>query len=76
MKERLEEEIMSARGERPCGQKSEGGALQGEKYAVCFKDRGRSTEAGGLPGGAVCFGRNVGLWHALRALLQSYEYCS
>ena len=75
-KERLEDKITVAQGERPCGQKSEGGALQGKKYAVCFKDRGRSIEAGGLPGGAVCFARNAGLWHALRELVQSYEYCS
>jgi len=47
-----------------------------EKHAVCFRDRGRSLEANGLPGGAACFGGNAGLWHALRALVQTYEYCT
>ena len=47
-----------------------------EKHTVCFRDRGRSLEAGGLPGGAVCFGRHEGLWHALRALVRMYEYCA
>lgn len=50
--------------------------LPKEKHAVCFRDRGRSLEAGGLPGGAVCFGGHEGLWHALRALVRTYEYCA
>ena len=62
--------------EGPCKVAANGGALPVEKHAVCFNDRGRSPEANKLPGGAVCFGGHAGLWHALRALVQTYEFCN
>ena len=59
-----------------CARATHGRPLPEEKHAVCFRDRCRSLEAGGLPGGAICFGGHAGLWHALRALVKSYEYCA
>ncbi len=68
---------MSQSGESAaCARGAEGRLVPEEKHAVCFRDRGRSLEAGGLPGGAVCFGGHEGLWHALRALVRTYEYCA
>ena len=59
-----------------CARAAGAGSAPEEKHAVCFRDRGRSLEAGGLPGGAICFGGHEGLWHALRALVRTYEYCA
>ena len=66
---------MAAAEQSSCGRALNGGKLLEKKHAVCFSNRGRSLAANGLPGGAVCFAGNVGLWHALRALVQQYEYC-
>ena len=59
-----------------CPRAAGNGPAREEKHAVCFRDRGRSLEAGGVPGGAVCFGSHEGLWHALRALVRTYQYCA
>ncbi|CAK0782807.1 hypothetical protein CVIRNUC_006002 [Coccomyxa viridis] len=69
------ESEVAAAEQSSCGRAEDGGELPEEKHAVCFKDRGRSLAVNGLPGGAVCFAGNVGLWHAFRTLVQQYEYC-
>ena len=66
---------MAAAEESSCGRAVDEKKLLEEKHAVCFSDRGRSLAANGLPGRAVCFAGNMGLWHAFRALVQQYEYC-
>ena len=66
---------LAAAEQSSCGRAEDGGELPEEKHAVCFSDRGRSLAVSGLPGGAVCFAGNVGLWHAFRALVQQYEHC-
>ena len=66
---------VAAAEQSSCGRAADGGKLPEEKHTVCFSDRGRSLVPDGLPGGAVCFASNVGLWHAFRALVQQYEHC-
>ena len=76
-REKREEGVSVQAGEHAgCAGDAGGAPLPEEKHAVCFWDRGRSLEAGGLPGGAVCFGGHEGLWHALRALVRTYKYCA
>ena len=69
-------EMLQSGESAACARATSSGRVPEEKHAVCFRDRGRSLEAGGLPGGAVCFGGHEGLWHALRALVRTYEYCA